>query len=215
MYLKNIILLFCVSVYFLQCQGDHRPTRGERRIISDIVDKYANSKGIGNKENGDLNLIGVKEVIEKVEKQFRKTKDKEEIKNKGLCSVEELQTTLSSYVFTLLDVITYVDEYAGLDTDTEKHLLELATLFKQYGGPNTQIKFQHLKRLLDQVYWCKKLCYFVFPYRKFPKTSIPYKLEKSENKFTRDEVEFIVTDYFFPKQIESDNNDWFLSQLNK
>ncbi|XP_050427134.1 uncharacterized protein LOC126837318 [Adelges cooleyi] len=189
MYLKNIILLFGVTLYFSQCQGDF--IRGkDHRTISYIINEYANPDGIDNEENGDLNLIGVKEVIDEVAVQFQKTEK--------LSSVEELQEMLSNYVFTFPDVRTYVAEYIGkYMMDSGNFMKELKKLFDKYGDTR-KISFQQLKDLLGKINPTKKYVKVGFPYLQFLKTAIPYKIEKSELKFTRDEVDFIVLRYFFP-----------------
>ncbi|XP_050427135.1 uncharacterized protein LOC126837319 [Adelges cooleyi] len=190
MYLKTVILLFCLTLYFLQCQGGFIPGK-DREIISYIVEKYANPNGIDNKENGDLNLIGVKEVINDVEGKIQT--------NKALSSVEELQEILSNYVFTLDDVETYVAEYTGRILKPGMFLNELRKLFNAYRS-GSKIQFLDLNDLLGQLLpGTKYVKAGGFPYLKFPKIAIPYKIKKSENKFTKEEVEFIVAAYFFPE----------------
>ncbi|XP_050427136.1 uncharacterized protein LOC126837320 [Adelges cooleyi] len=190
MYLKNIILLICVTLYISQCLGT-RISNDQREIISYIVEKYANPNGIDNEENGDLNLIGVKEVIDDVEVQLQI--------NKPLSSVEELKVLLSSYLFTFDDVKKYFAEYTGQVLKPGRSLTRITDLFNWYGNTNG-INFQVLKTLLGELSpGTKYIKAGGFPYLQFPKTAIPYKTEISINKFANEEVEFIVVDYFFSK----------------
>ncbi|XP_050427200.1 uncharacterized protein LOC126837353 [Adelges cooleyi] len=187
MYFKNIVLLFCVTLYFLQCQGD-RPTRGEREIISGIVKKYKKRHGTGIEENGNLfiNFKGVKDVIIEVSQVLYGYQMPP--------SLEKLKKTGSKYKFTLLEVQRYVKDYLRLKKLSPALLEIVKLLFSQYEKPQS-INFEDLKDLIGKVQAANANAKFV--YLKYPKTAIPYKMEKSVYKFTRKEVESIVIHYLY------------------
>ncbi|XP_050433606.1 uncharacterized protein LOC126841280 [Adelges cooleyi] len=108
MYLKIVILLFCVALYFLQCQGDD-PTQEQLETIKNIVKNYENPDGINVEENRDptINLNGVKDVIVEVAERFNI-----QIEHPSL---EELQTIGSSYTSTLWEVKRHAAIYLNYD----------------------------------------------------------------------------------------------------
>ncbi|XP_050427199.1 uncharacterized protein LOC126837352 [Adelges cooleyi] len=192
MHLKNILLLFCVALYFLQCQGA-LPSYEERAIIFDIVKKYEKPDGIDIEGDGvrTINFEGVKDIIKEVLPKLHKHKE--------LTSLSKLEMIGSSYKYTLEQVQTFAKEYLQLKELGPVIENTLKELFYQYKFGH-RIKFHDLKHLLGLLRSGKVVEEHPdaeFPYLKYPKTAVPYKLENSVYKFTIKEVESIVIQHLY------------------
>ncbi|XP_050431270.1 uncharacterized protein LOC126839883 [Adelges cooleyi] len=193
MYSKNAILLFCVALYFLQCRGTP-PTQEQYETTKNIIEAYENPYGTDVEENGDrtINLKGLKDIFVKVAQRMNIRKEPP--------SLEQLQTTGLNYKYTLVEVQRYVAKYLGYAELSQGLSAWVRLLYCMYEKP--VINYPELKDLLSQIQVSNPNRTAEFPYLEESKTAIPYKWENSISehvKFTRNEVEFIVIGYYFPK----------------
>ncbi|XP_050429420.1 uncharacterized protein LOC126838773 [Adelges cooleyi] len=188
MYSKHFIPFFCVALYFLQCQGA-LPNFEQLDAINEIIRDYLYPEGIVDEENRTTNLIGLRDIIEKVGRRIGG--------NKEIPTVDELKTIGSRFTYTLWEVKRYVAKFVDCEELTKEMEPKVRSLFESFNRPNG-IYFQELDNLLTRLWTAYRNPDGKYPYHKEPKTAIPYKMARSEYKFTRDEVTTIVTDFFFP-----------------
>ncbi|XP_050431255.1 uncharacterized protein LOC126839875 [Adelges cooleyi] len=191
MYSKIVILFFCVTLYFLQCQGV-RLTKQRQRTIKNIVNSYAKPEGIVVEANREptINLNGVKDVIEQVAQRLSIQIEPPRI--------EELETIGSSYRYTSWEVDRHVCKYLGYDGVVPSHMrMTVSFLYGSFDRPDG-ICFHQLEDILRRLRegYDNTIAEYVFGDE--PKTAIPYKTARAEYKFTKKEVIFMVVNFFFP-----------------
>ncbi|XP_050433172.1 uncharacterized protein LOC126841026 [Adelges cooleyi] len=189
MYLKIVILFFCVELYLLQCHCLD-PTVERFVTIKNIVDNYANPDGMVVEDGRDLiiNLNGVKDVIVTAAQQFGVHIDTP--------SLEELQQIGTRYRYTLQEVERYAAKYLDVAQLTPTMATWVSRCFRTFD--QNGIFFDELKDILTLFRTEFPCSTDEYPYASEPKTSIPYKTARSEYEFTKKEATFIAIDYFFP-----------------
>ncbi|XP_050439598.1 uncharacterized protein LOC126845079 isoform X2 [Adelges cooleyi] len=180
----NVILFFCVTLYFLQCQGDVA-TPKQRDRIYEIVRDYLTREST-------IDLEEVRGIIAKAAEKLKINKD--------IPSVDDLKTSGSNYTYDIKDVSSYIKSYFGPRLPSGI-LATAALLFGQRKKTDFNyqevISFQQLKEVINAIQENNANPEIKFDYNKVPKTAIPYKMENSNFKFIKKEVELIVEKSLF------------------
>ncbi|XP_050424864.1 uncharacterized protein LOC126835986 isoform X1 [Adelges cooleyi] len=190
MYLKIVILFFCVELYFLQCHCDE-PTKDQKDIINSSLWGYGRSKGYRDDDWWSLDLQGVKDVIEIAAGKLNKPYEPislEDLKEIGLrlrYSAEECK----SYVKALL-------KFKYLNHEMERLIDDL---YNEYSCDQQDgISFDGLKALLGRIPAGYNRNPPKFSYLEDKRTAVPYKLSKDFKYWYRNEIFCIIFEFFFP-----------------
>ncbi|XP_050431241.1 uncharacterized protein LOC126839864 [Adelges cooleyi] len=190
MFSKNVILFFCAALYFLQCQSGPNPE--QLNGILEEIGNYSNSDGIVTGEEWAVNLTGVRDIIGRVKYRLSRSQD--------IPSIEGLKSIAASYTYDRDDVTDFLDGCIGDAGETDR----IRTVFDSYG--KNHITYGELEELIiqlkDDEYFSKEV-----PYYSEPKTSIPCKMSQGEFEFNKHEVEYFVSDYLFPDDVDDDDDE--------
>ncbi|XP_050431368.1 uncharacterized protein LOC126839942 [Adelges cooleyi] len=197
MYSKNVILFFCAALYFLQCQGGSNegqlgitlPTDDQLDIIQEEFEKYSNPDGIVEGKYKTINLIGIRDIIEKVVQRLDSNKD--------IPTVDALKTILLNITFTEEEVKALLNPFMYGKAYVEGRSNVAGVLFALQGKPNG-ILFKDLQKIIDGIQKNKIVPGAEFPYHKELKTALSYNMSKSDYQFGQIVVEYIITEYLFP-----------------
>ncbi|XP_050424865.1 uncharacterized protein LOC126835986 isoform X2 [Adelges cooleyi] len=189
MYLKIVILFFCVELYFLQCHCDE-PTKDQIATISTGVRDYGRSKGYRH-EYWYTGLQGVKEVIELVAGKLNKPYEP--------FSLDDLKEKLSRYRYTVEECKRNVKEFLNCLFFNQAMERLIDDLYNEYSCDQQDgISFDGLKALLGRIPAGYNRNPPKFSYLEDKRTAVPYKLSKDFKYWYRNEIFCIIFEFFFP-----------------